>query len=180
MTRIHIIGGSGSGKTTLAKKLASHLDIPYYEIDVVGWENGHGALRPFEVRLRNIHAIAIQPSWVTDNSFAGWTNELLEAADVIVFLDLPWRVACWRIITRHLRASLAGTNRHKGLLKLYRFLESAKQYYTSTSKVNGTQLGELCYLQPYNNKVIRCRKPSDVEVFFCQVTAQVGASPVEC
>lgn len=78
MTRIHIMGGSGSGKTMLAKKLASRLDIPYYEIDVVGWENGHGALRPLDVRLRDIHAIAIQPSWVTDNFFASWTDELLE------------------------------------------------------------------------------------------------------
>ena len=40
-------------------------------------------------------------------------RELLEAADIIVFLDLPWRVAYWRIITRHLRASLAGTGSEK-------------------------------------------------------------------
>lgn len=179
MTRIHIMGGSGSGKTTLAKNSALHLDIPYYEIDVVGWENGHGSLRPLEVRLRDIHAIALQPSWVTDNFFAGWTDELLEAADIIVFLDLPWRVACWRIIIRHLRASLAGTNRHRGLLKLYRFLVSVKKYYTSTDGAEGTRVAELRYLQPYNNKVIRCRKPSDVETFFCQVTAQAQASPVE-
>jgi adenylate kinase family enzyme len=173
------MGGSGSGKTTLAKQLALHLDIPYYEVDVVGWENGHGALRPLEVRLRDIHAIAIQPSWVTDNFFVGWTDELLEAADIIVFLDLPWRVACWRIITRHLHASLAGTNRHKGLLKLYRFLGYAKKYYTSTDEAEWTRAVELRYLQTYNNKVIRCRKPSDVEAFFCQVTAQAQASPVE-
>ena len=171
--RIHIVGGAGSGKTTLAKGLSSHLNIPYYEIDVIGWEGGHGQPRSLEERLYDIHALALQPSWVTDNNFAGWTDELLDAADVIILLDLPWHLARWRIVTRHLRASLAGTNRHKGLLKLYQFLKMAQEYYIGTNEVEGTLLADLRHLQPYDSKVVRCRKQADVEAFFLRIGAEM-------
>lgn len=52
--RIHIIGGPGSGKTTLARRIASRLKIPFYEMDVIGWEGGFASERPLEVRLRDI------------------------------------------------------------------------------------------------------------------------------
>ena len=35
MQRIHIIGGTGSGKTTLARKIGTHLGIPFYDLDEV-------------------------------------------------------------------------------------------------------------------------------------------------
>ena len=69
---------------------------------------------------------------MTGSVFLGWTDELLRAADVILWLDVPWRVATWRIIARHVRASLAGTNRHPGILRLQRFLRIAKRYYRSS------------------------------------------------
>jgi adenylate kinase family enzyme len=55
MTRIYITGGPGSGKSTLAKDISHLLDIPCYELDLIGWENGVGADRPLEVRLGDVH-----------------------------------------------------------------------------------------------------------------------------
>ncbi len=162
--RIHTIGGTGSGKTTLAKRLSRLLNIPFYEMDVVGWENGYGAERPLEVKLRDIHTIAIQPGWVTEGGHFGWVDELLQTADKIIYLDVPWRVACYRILTRHLCLSLAGTNRHRGLRKLYHFLGYARKYYTSTDPAKG-HLYTLHMLQPYRYKVIHCRNSTDVEQF---------------
>ncbi len=52
--RIYIVGGPGSGKTTLARRLADELVLPFYEMDVIGWENGSGAQRPLEVRLADM------------------------------------------------------------------------------------------------------------------------------
>jgi hypothetical protein len=175
LTRIHIMGGPGSGKTTLARQLAAHLAIPYFEIGIVGWENGHGALRPLAARLHDIHAIAIQPSWATDNSFVGWTDELLEAADMIVFRDPPWRVACWHIIIRHLRASQAGTNRHKGLCFIV-FLARPNYTIQASMKQAGRASQNSVLCQPYNHKVIRCRKSSEVQSIIRQLTAQIPLS----
>lgn len=166
MTRIHIIAGPGSGKTTLARTLAAHLNISFHELDTVGWEGGFGAARPLEARLNDIHLIAIQPDWISEGSFLGWTEELLQTADQIVWLDLPWRIACWRILTRHIKASLAGTNRHPGLLKLYRFLGDSRKYYTNThSSATYTRLSTRKALAPYMRKVVHCQRPADVKAF---------------
>ena len=43
--KIYIIGPVGSGKTTLAKKLAHKLNIKYYELDKVAWDDEHGNIK---------------------------------------------------------------------------------------------------------------------------------------
>ena len=170
--RIFIIGGAGSGKTTLGRRIAQQFHIPFYEMDLVGWENGAGAERPMDVRLRNVHEIALLQDWVAEGWFPGWTDELQEEADQIVWLDLPWSIARWRIITRHMRASLAGTNKHRGLLKLYRFLRAARKFYTSQPPGHNTREEAAKDLQPYQSKVVHCQRPADVSAFLAQLMAQ--------
>ena len=165
--RLHIIGGTGSGKTTLARRIGARFYIPFYELDTIGWEGGVGAERPLEARLHNIHQIAARPDWVVEGAFIGWTDELLRTADCIVWLDLPWRIAAWRIVIRHMRASLAGTNRHRGLLKLLRFLGHSRVYYFSKDPAIGdSRMITANHLAAYRDKLIRCRHPSEVEAFF--------------
>lgn len=170
--RIFIIGGPGSGKTTLGRRIAQQFHIPFYEIDLVGWENGAGAERPMDVRLRDVHEIAIQPDWVAEGWFPVWTDELQAAADQIVWLDLPWSIARWRIITRHMRASLTGTNKHRGLLKLYRFLGDAREFYTNQPPGQHSRAVAAKELQPYQSKVVHCRRPVDVDAFLAQLMVQ--------
>jgi shikimate kinase len=171
MTRLYIIGGPGSGKTTLAKRISHQLNIPCYEMDLIGWENGVGVPRPLEVRLREVHEIAIQADWVTEGGRSPWTDEFLQSAEQIVWLDLPWNTVRWRLVTRHMRASLAGTNKHRGLLELYHFMGSAKVFYTSTQPDHGTRLTVAKELQPYRHKIVHCRRPTEVEAFFTRMMA---------
>lgn len=166
MTRIYILGGPGSGKTTLTKRISNRLNIPSYELDLIGWENGAGAERPLEVRLHDVHEIAIQPDWVAEGGHSPWRDELLQNAEQIVWLDLAWNIARRRILTRHMRLSWAGTNKHRGLLKLYHFMGYAKVFYTSTQPDQNTRLTEAKALQAYMDKVVHCQRPADVEAFF--------------
>ncbi len=99
--RVHIVGGPGSGKTTIALNLGRRLDVPTFDLDEVGYEGGTGDQRPLSARLSDVSAIAAQAGWVTEGVFLGWTDELLRAADLVLWLDVPWRAAAWRIVARH-------------------------------------------------------------------------------
>jgi shikimate kinase len=167
--RIYIVGGPGSGKTTLAKWLSQQLSHPFYEMDVIGWENGHGAARPLETRLADIQQITNQAAWICEGGGWDWTEELYQVADHIVWLDLPWRIAAWRIVSRHMRASLAGTNRHSGLLKLWRFLRYARGFYLSKDPTFEGNVEIVRKLRPFMHKVVRCHRPAEVEAFVARM-----------
>ena len=173
--RIHIIGGPGSGKTTLARAIASRLKTPCYELDEIGYEGGAGAQRPLDTRLAEVKQIANQDCWVTEGIFLGWTEVLLQKADVIVWLDLPWRIARWRIVTRHLKAELTRKNRHPGWRKLYKFLQWCSTYYNDAVPLNKTKIvGDITenhpttayYLTEHRAKLVHCKSPSQVKDFF--------------
>jgi adenylate kinase family enzyme len=180
--RVHVVGGPGSGKTTLARRVAGLLDAPHHDLDAVGYEGGAGAKRSLEARLVDGRRIAAEPAWVTEGIFLWWTDELLGAADLIVWLDVPWRVAAWRIVVRHVRADLAGTNQHRSYRKLARFVRGSRRYYLAAEPVEPaapeddaaiTRAATAAALAPCAAKVVRCRSAQELE----QVVARVRKQP---
>ncbi|HEX5505296.1 MAG TPA: hypothetical protein VFW96_21945 [Thermomicrobiales bacterium] len=162
MRRVHVIGGPGSGKTTLARRLGDALGVPTCDLDAVAYP-AHRK-RPGGERRAEAERIAAGEGWVTEGIYLGWVEPLLERADAIVWLDVPWRVAAWRIATRHLAASLAGTNEHAGWRRLAAFLAEARRYYAGRRVPAGPEDdGSLSRaatdlaLGPYRAKVVRCR-----------------------
>jgi adenylate kinase family enzyme len=170
--RIHVMGPPGGGKTTLARQLASSLNIPFYELDTIAWEEGYPCTeRSLEARLSDINRIAAQSAWVTEGIFLVWTDELLRSADHIVWLDLSWPRALTRIIIRRLRRSLARENPPSGILKQLQFLRYIGSYYFSKKQIE-TRIFTARHLMLYKNKLSHCRCPSDVEAFITAILAQ--------
>ena len=116
--RIYIIGGGGSGKTTLGRQVARALGLELTELD---GSSGAGE------RARG-------SQWIIEGIFVWGTAAWLERADLIVWLDLPWRVARRRILTRHLRLTATGANPHRGWRLLWQFLRSQRRYYTAPAR----------------------------------------------
>lgn len=170
--RIHIVGGAGSGKSTLARQLAAVLGVPCYHLDEINFLGASEQRRPYAERLAAVQRIAAEPAWVTEGIFLGWTDALLEAAERIVWLDLPWYVALPRIVLRYIQASRRGTNRYRGMRRLLRFLRWSAAYYRPMSAAQIDALSEerlhsraatARHLQPYAHKLTRCRSPADVD-----------------
>ena len=107
--RIVVKGSSGAGKSTLAAELARRLDLPPIELD--GLYHGPGWTAPAAGAFRDTvaGALAAAPDgWVVDGNYdAALGQTVLDAADTIVWLDLPLRVKLLRVFRRTL-GRLAG------------------------------------------------------------------------
>ncbi len=181
--RIHIIGRPGNGKTTLARQLSKHLNVPHYDLDTIAYEPGSWRKIALDGRIELIQRIMAQPGWVTEGGFLWWTESLLEAADLVVWLDLPFYVSSWRIIKRHVQLSWAGTNPHPGTGKLLRFLlHVTKRHFAVRPLVPKapdddaatTRIATVHFLRGYSSKIIHCTSPADVVKFKGEFLNVVG------
>jgi hypothetical protein len=175
-TKIHIMGGAGSGKTTLCLWLAEMLGYPCYELDRVGW-TAAGKV-PLQQRLAAVDEILAQPQWITEGAFLWWTDSLLAAAEVIVWLDLPFPITGWRIIKRHMVASWRGNNPHAGVMNLLRFTtDVGRKYYMKEPLQPAapdddfaiTRAATKQILSDHMEKLIHCRRQSGIRQFQDQV-----------
>ncbi len=104
MRRVAIIAtASGCGKTTFGRELSARLGVPFVELDAIHWQAGWTELDAAELR-RRVEPIVADDAWVIDGSYRMKLGDLvLEAADTVVWLDLPRRVWLPRLLTRTLR-----------------------------------------------------------------------------
>jgi adenylate kinase family enzyme len=95
-----VAGLSGSGKSTVAARIATALDVPYVELDSLhhgpGWE-------PRPEFLDDVRALAASDAWVTEFQYADARPILQVRADLLVHLDIPFRVSLGRLTRRTLR-----------------------------------------------------------------------------
>ncbi len=140
MVKIHILGGSGSGKTTLAQELSSRLHIPLHSLDTFDESYSHQAL------IEGAMSIARQPGWVAEGIYLLWTDPLLYQADYIILLDLPWPVAVWRMIYRHISKSLRGVNPYPSVKLLFKLLQGSRSYYLNQHRAEPptAELTRMC------------------------------------
>jgi hypothetical protein len=152
--RVFIIGGGGSGKTTLGRQVARALGLELTQLD---GSSGVGE------RARGSR-------WVIEGIFVWGTAVWLERAALVVWLDLPWRVARRRILTRHLRLTAAGANPHRGWRLLWQFLRSQRRYYTVPAREPAgpadwdaiTRAATARLVRGHEAKVVVLRSPREV------------------
>src|SRR6202042_3752558 len=95
-----ISSASGNGKTTMGRELAGRLGVPFIEVDALvhgpSWTE-----TPNDVLAQRLVPVLASEGWVVDNAYRHKLGDLvLEAADVVVWLDLPMRVWLPRLVRR--------------------------------------------------------------------------------
>jgi adenylate kinase family enzyme len=107
MRRVCLIASaSGSGKTTTGRAVANRLGVPFYELDALHHgPNWKPATR--EELLASVEPIVASDAWVIDGTYRGKIGDVVpEAADLVVWLDLPMRVWLPRLLRRTARRVL--------------------------------------------------------------------------
>lgn len=101
MRRVAILSSaSGNGKTTVGRALAAKLGVPFHELDALHHGPNWTEATPEELRAR-VGPIVASEAWVIDGAYRGKIGDLvLEAADTVVWLDLPLRVWLPRLLRR--------------------------------------------------------------------------------
>ena len=102
MRRVNLKGTSGSGKTTFGQALATRLGVPYVELDALHHGPNWSEPTAEEFRARVREAMDAAPDgWVIDGNYeAKLGDTLLDAADTIVWLDLPLGLKLRRVAHR--------------------------------------------------------------------------------
>ena len=181
--RIHITGGPGAGKTTLAGRLAALTGLPLLEIDGLSLELQASMAAPFdlaafrELRVPLMRELAEREEWVADGSNLEDSLALYERAETIVYVDCAWRVASYRILSRHVKATLRRNNRFPGWLKLYRFWRWSAGYYSGRNPHSLNDWGTphtRAYLEErlreYESKLMVCRSDREIEALVQSMT----------
>ncbi|WP_426182667.1 AAA family ATPase [Microbacterium sp. TWP3-1-2b2] len=97
--RVLIAGVTGVGKTSLAGRIAARWDLVHHELDALH----HGPnWTPRPEFLDDVRAFAATDRWITEWQYTSkGTNEILpRRADLLLWLDYPFRIARRRLIRR--------------------------------------------------------------------------------
>ena len=95
--RIFVTGNAGAGKTTFATNLAEVLGLPFHGLDQVVWQERWQKTPELEKNAQ-IDKLISGEAWIID----GVSDRAMQAADVVVFLDVPRRVSALRVMRRNL------------------------------------------------------------------------------
>lgn len=156
--RIYIAGGAGAGKTTLGRTLASRLGAPHYD-----WDRGQVPAP----------ASVADGSWIVEGAHLWAIEPFLQAADVIVWLDVPLTRTVPRIVLRHITLSAKRANPHRGIRKLARFVARQPVYrWAAAHAPRGptdwdalTRAQTQRTLAPFGDRTVRLRRPAQVRAW---------------
>jgi adenylate kinase family enzyme len=102
MKRVLIIGSSGSGKSTLARQLGARLELPVIHLDRHYWHPGWVGTPNAEWQ-RAVAQLIQRDTWIMDGNYRTTLQTRLDAADSVVFLDLPPWICVLRAIKRRIQ-----------------------------------------------------------------------------
>ncbi len=105
MDKVAIVGSPGAGKSALAQQLGESLNIETIYLDRYFWQPDWRE-KPRDARIEILNELVRKERWIIEGTYLGSSEPRLNAADTIIFLDIPLWLCLYRIRQRH--------NKYKG------------------------------------------------------------------
>ena len=100
MKKVAVFGNTGGGKSTLSKRLSQITGLPLHVLDKIQFQSG-GTKVPQENYKRAHQEILDAEQWIIDGFGCMETLwQRLDAADSLVYIDLPLYVHFWWVTKR--------------------------------------------------------------------------------
>ena len=103
--RIVVVGTTSSGKSTLAGQLAKIIGGDYIELDALYWESNWTPAEPLDFFIRVEEAIRSE-AWVVAGNYRLARDLIWENAEAVIWLDYPFQIVFWRLLTRTIRRAV--------------------------------------------------------------------------
>lgn len=136
MKKIAVFGKPGSGKSTISKALALATSIELHQLDSIVYK-ANGEFVEREVFEQAHESILSSESWIIDGfGPLGSFNTRLEAADTLVYIDLPYPISYWFVTKRMLKGLFVkpegwpdGSSVIKGTIQSYKTLKLCPKFW---------------------------------------------------
>ncbi|MFK8186426.1 MAG: adenylate kinase [Phormidesmis sp.] len=137
MKRVAVFGNAGAGKSTLSKRLAQVTGLPLIALDLLQYDAGGKAVSHEAFKAAHDQVLQ-QESWIVDG-FGSldtvWVR--LDAADTLVYVDMPLLQHYWWVTKRFLKGAFVlpegwpkGSSILQGTLQSYRTVGLCHQKLT--------------------------------------------------
>jgi adenylate kinase family enzyme len=137
MKKVAVFGKPGGGKSTLSRKLALATGLELCSLDLIEYKKNGERVAPELFSEKHADWVAAD-SWIIDGlgsipSF--WAR--IDAADTLVYVDLPYRVHYWWVTKRYLKSFVVkpegwpeGCSVLKGTLAGWKVLKICPTFWT--------------------------------------------------
>jgi adenylate kinase family enzyme len=172
MKKVAVFGNAGGGKSTLSRKISEIIGLPLHVLDKIQYQSSGVAVPAAE--YQRIHAqILATERWIIDGFGCMETLWLrLDAADSLVFVDLPLYLHFWWVTKRMLTGGFnppVGWPENSPILKSsidsYRVLWLCDRYLTPKYReyiVNAQSIKDVYHL----------RTPLEINRFLASILLQ--------
>lgn len=169
MQRVVVFGTTGSGKSRLAERLAQRTGLRVVELDALFW-GPEWQPAPLELFRHRVEREIRDGGWIVVGIYGQVRDLTWKAADTLIWLDLPFPLVMWRLLTRTIRRTLTkedlwGTGNRESWVRSFFSRQSILLWAFKTHRRNRERFAIECAFLAKDKTIVRLRSAREVERF---------------